>query len=242
MKRTVSLFEFMPYGAPELLAATRPHLALSLAAASLALLLAFCAALQIVPGLRGAVSHCDVRVDLTNVRFPAPPPLFVPRVPATAIAHASPHAAHATPVVLPDDIVLPTEPPPGSAGGFGEPSASGVSGAEPDAAESGTADAALPVRGVYVYVDELPVSIREVKPDYPELALDAGVEGFVLVHALVGKDGRVMRVELDEKFASPLLNQAALEAAKRWVFKPAFVNGHPVPVWSDIPFRFVLHE
>ena len=83
---------------------------------------------------------------------------------------------------------------------------------------------------------------KEFKPEYPSFARDAGVEGLVLVHALIGKDGRVVRAEVDAKHSIPMLNQTALEAAKRWVFTPATTNGHPVAVWYAIPFRFVLHN
>jgi outer membrane biosynthesis protein TonB len=38
-----------------------------------------------------------------------------------------------------------------------------------------------------------------------------------------------------------LLQSAAVEAALRWVFKPALANGRPVPVWVAIPFRFQMH-
>ena len=61
------------------------------------------------------------------------------------------------------------------------------------------------------------------------------------MHALVGKDGRVIRVEVDESRSILLLNETALEAAKRWVFQPAMTNGHPVPAWVAITFNFTLH-
>ena len=68
--------------------------------------------------------------------------------------------------------------------------------------------------------------IRSV-PEYPRFARDAGIEGVVIVHALVGRDGRVIRVEVDERRSELLLNEAALSAARRWTFQPAMVNGHP---------------
>jgi TonB family protein len=39
-----------------------------------------------------------------------------------------------------------------------------------------------------------------------------------------------------------MLDSAALEAARRFVFQPALSNGHPVPVWVAVQFRFRLHE
>jgi protein TonB len=99
----------------------------------------------------------------------------------------------------------------------------------------------LPARGEWVYVEQLPVAIREVKPVYPQIAIDAGVEGPVTVHVLVGKNGRVLKAELAERFQVPMLNESALAAARQWVFTPGYANGKPVACWTAIPFRFRLH-
>ena len=57
---------------------------------------------------------------------------------------------------------------------------------------------------------------------------------------LLTDDGRVREARVDERQHVPLLDEAALEAAKKWVFSPAQVNGHAVSVWSAIPFSFRL--
>ena len=49
----------------------------------------------------------------------------------------------------------------------------------------------LPKFGDYVYVEELPEAITKVNPVYPDIAREAGVDGTVMVQALVGKDGKV---------------------------------------------------
>jgi protein TonB len=90
-------------------------------------------------------------------------------------------------------------------------------------------------------VDVLPQEVREVKPPYPDLAREAGVEGRVLVHVLVGIDGHVLRAEADPHATVPMLEAAAVEAAREWVFTPALANGHPVKAWATIPFNFTLH-
>ncbi len=90
-------------------------------------------------------------------------------------------------------------------------------------------------------VDELPVPITMVKPEYPELGREAGVEGTVVVRALVGKDGRVKQAFAEPAHSVAILDGAALDAVKRWVFKPALTHNQPVPVWVSIPMRFTLH-
>ena len=98
-----------------------------------------------------------------------------------------------------------------------------------------------PRLGDPVNVDELPEPVKIIKPDYPEIAKMAQVEGTVVVHVLVAKDGRVRDAVVNPKYSIPMLNAAALEAARAWVFKPALTNNRPVPVWVAIPMRFVLH-
>jgi outer membrane biosynthesis protein TonB len=53
-----------------------------------------------------------------------------------------------------------------------------------------------PSFGQYDYVEELPEVIEKVAPAYPEAARKRGVEGVVIVQALVGRDGRVDRTRL----------------------------------------------
>jgi protein TonB len=61
----------------------------------------------------------------------------------------------------------------------------------------------------------------------------------VTLRVLVGLDGRVKDVSVDR--GSPLLDAAAIAAARQWVFTPALSNGRPVMVWVAIPVRFSLH-
>ncbi len=84
-----------------------------------------------------------------------------------------------------------------------------------------------------------PALIRRVMPDYPELARLAHLEGEVLVHVLVGPDGSVLEAEVAAG-AHPLLDRAALAAARRCVFRPGMQCERPVPVWVAVPFNFRL--
>lgn len=237
MKRTVSLFEFMPYGAPELLAAARPNLARALALSSLLPVAAFFALLPLVPMLRSIPLPEIVEPPSYDI-IPAPP-RYVPPDPTPAPPSSSPASDAGVPVPVPEVESPPSvEPAPPAAG-----PASDAIGTPGSAAPQPGTTAGIerePVRGVYEYVEELPRAVVEFKPEYPDIPRQAGVEGLVIVHALIGRDGRVIRVELDEKKNVPLLNEAALDAAQRWVFTPALSNGEPVTVWYAIPFKFVL--
>jgi protein TonB len=93
----------------------------------------------------------------------------------------------------------------------------------------------------FVPVEKLPVPIKIVQPDYPELARRAGLEGTVQVKCWVDKEGKVKKVVLlkadPEVFAQP-----AIDAAYKWVFTPAIMNNGPVAVWTSVPFRFRLNK
>ena len=84
------------------------------------------------------------------------------------------------------------------------------------------------------------VAVREVPPIYPPEAVAKGIEGTVQVRALIGTDGKVKDATV-LKSASPSLDQAALDAARRWVFKPEKQKGRAVETWAIIPLHFVLH-
>ena len=93
----------------------------------------------------------------------------------------------------------------------------------------------------FVPVEKLPVPIKIVQPEYPELARRAGLEGTVQVKCWVDKEGKVKKVVLlkadPEVFAQP-----AIDAAYKWVFTPAIMNNGPVSVWTSVPFRFRLNK
>jgi protein TonB len=95
-----------------------------------------------------------------------------------------------------------------------------------------------PSLGTNVYIEELPEAVTKVAPRYPESARQAGVDGTVLVQALVGRDGLIADAVV-MRGPRPLYD-AALDAVWQWVFKPALSNHKPVAVWVAIPVKFSL--
>jgi len=81
----------------------------------------------------------------------------------------------------------------------------------------------------------------EVKPRYTRLALKAGIQGAVLLEAVVLKDGTVGRAivtrSLDQTFG---LDQQAITAAQQWKFTPGYRNGEPVDVLVTIELTFTM--
>lgn len=90
------------------------------------------------------------------------------------------------------------------------------------------------------FVERKPELLKEVKPEYPRAAREAGLEGVVLVEFTVGKDGRVkdaMVMEGHELFRKP-----SLEALSGFRFNPGRQNERFVEVRMFIFMRFQLNS
>ncbi len=94
----------------------------------------------------------------------------------------------------------------------------------------------MPSEGEFVYYEDEPTPVTRVEPAYPEFAREAQIQGKVTLHVLVGKDGRVKSVKVIKGVTG--LNDAAVDAIKKWVFKPALSNNKPVAVWVEVPMDF----
>ena len=84
----------------------------------------------------------------------------------------------------------------------------------------------------------VPTKIRDVRPDYPPMAVAAKVSGIVMIEATIGADGRVTNARVIKSVA--LLDQAALDAVKQWHFTPTRLNGVPIPVIMTVTVKFAL--
>ena len=88
-------------------------------------------------------------------------------------------------------------------------------------------------------LDKPPQPLVQVQPEYPEVARKAGLEGRVIVAAVVDENGNVIQVSIHSSTNS-IFNEAALEAAKKMKFKPARQKDIAVKVKVLIPFVFKL--
>lgn len=92
----------------------------------------------------------------------------------------------------------------------------------------------VPVGGVI----KEPRKIVDVAPVYPPLAVAARIEGVVILEATLDERGNVDRLRVLR--SAPLLDEAALQAVRRWRYTPTLLNGTPVPVLMTITVRFSL--
>jgi periplasmic protein TonB len=81
-------------------------------------------------------------------------------------------------------------------------------------------------------------SFKQVKPAYPTLAVQARIQGTVVLQAVIAKDGTVE--DLRVVSGHPLLVQAALDAVRLWRYKPYLLNEQPVEVDTQINVNFTL--
>lgn len=79
-------------------------------------------------------------------------------------------------------------------------------------------------------------------PAYPLAARRRGVEGTVLVRAEISAGGECQRAELKKTSGHEMLDQAALEAVKKWRFVPAKRGNQAVVAWVEVPITFKLEN
>jgi protein TonB len=85
-----------------------------------------------------------------------------------------------------------------------------------------------------------PELVQYVKPTYPPLARQARVQGAVRIEAVLSREGEVTSMRLAS--GPPLLVQAAMDAVRRWRYRPTLLNGSPVQVAMVIDVNFTLSQ
>src|SRR5262249_10269531 len=81
-------------------------------------------------------------------------------------------------------------------------------------------------------------AIKKVQRAYPADARAARVSGVIKVELLISEEGRV--IEATAIDGPEQLREAALEAARQWVFKPVTLSGQAVRMAGVLPFKFTL--
>ncbi len=143
-----------------------------------------------------------------------------PRIPTGILVPAGPEP----PV---DNSIASWEPPAATPGGlpFGKPGATVVR-PEPRA----------PIR-VSTAVEE-GLLIRKTVPVYPAIAKVAGISGTVRLAATISRNGTIENLRVTGGPA--MLQQAALDAVKTWLYRPYLLDGQPVEVETTVDVIFTL--
>ncbi len=86
---------------------------------------------------------------------------------------------------------------------------------------------------------EAPVLVARVDPQYPDPARRLKLGGDVVLRVVVEANGSIGRIETLVP-ASFGMTEAAVDAVRKWTYRPARVNGQPVAVWKVIRVKFAL--
>jgi protein TonB len=184
---------------------------------------------------------------------PAPPPPPPPSAPATRNPVRQPTAAapqaslNAAPVEAPSHI----EPESVVAAGAGVEG--GVEGGIPGGVPGGVLAGVLgstvpsppppPVRHAPLRIGgdiKPPALLHRVEPKYPDFAVQARVEGVVILEAEVDAAGQVIEVRVLR--SAGILDRFAAEAVKQWRYSPVLMNGHPEPFLLTVTLSFSLRR
>jgi TonB family protein len=126
------------------------------------------------------------------------------------------------------------------------PAAAPVPATQKPGEPAAQADTSKPVGPVRVRVGGMVIAARAMYSPpaaYPDSARADGIQGSVILHAVIFKDGTPHVGCFDPNAQTdPRLVQSAVEAVRQWRFEPALLNGEPVEVVTDIEVRFQLSQ
>jgi TonB family protein len=83
---------------------------------------------------------------------------------------------------------------------------------------------------------------KMVRPEYPVHLKEAGIEGTVLLDAVIGRDGKVINLKAVNSLVHEDLTKAAVDAVGQWEYEPTHLNGNPVEVMTQITVNFTLQK
>ena len=82
--------------------------------------------------------------------------------------------------------------------------------------------------------------IAFAEPNYPPTAKTHGIEGIVVLDAVIDREGAIK--DLSSRTGHPWLAESALETVRHWRYRPTTVNGIPVEVQTEIQVTFTLPD
>jgi protein TonB len=174
---------------------------------------------------------------------PPPPPPPAPR--AAATPRQAPKVVEDAKFVAPVETPEEIRPDEGIDLGVEGGVAGGVEGGVPGGVVGGVVGGLPeapppPVQAVRVggQIKE-PKKLKNVAPEYPDIAKQARVQGIVILECTISPQGRVTDVKVLRSI--PLLDEAAKAAVMQWVYSPTLLNGVPVPVIMTVTVNFKLN-
>lgn len=147
--------------------------------------------------------------------------------------------------LTPLEVPKPAEPELGSETGreHGDPSGmdggidDGMVGGRPGGSPNGVPNATG--ADLVSDYDAPPRLVRQIRPRYPTEAFVQKIQGTVLLEIVIDPSGHVSQARVIQSI--PLLDAAARDAVREWVFQPAMKRGRPVPAIAFVPVGFRIY-
>lgn len=189
----------------------------------------------------------DVLAFVAEMPSAPPPPPAAPapvQRSATAASKQAPTAAFLAPLEAPPSIelepLLAGDEEEGVPGGVEGGIPSGVIGGIPGVVEGPPPPPpAPPARPQIARIGgeiKAPTLLHRVEPIYPAVAQSAGIDGVVILDAIVDVQGHVQGLNLLR--GHPILAKAAIEAVKQWQYEPLLLNGAAAPFELTVSLWF----
>lgn len=83
------------------------------------------------------------------------------------------------------------------------------------------------------------MAVSQPQPVYPDLARRTRISGIVRLTAVISENGTIEELRVIEGHS--MLVPAALDAVKRWRYRPTILNGVPVKVETNVEVHFTLN-
>jgi protein TonB len=84
--------------------------------------------------------------------------------------------------------------------------------------------------------------LKQVRPDYPDELQQLGVQGTVMIKAIISKEGTVLNPVVINTAIDQRLAKLAVDAVSQWTYEPTLLNGQPVEVVTSIDIAFQLAQ
>lgn len=204
----------------------------------------------------------DLR-SYTRTLLVAPPAAAPAPAPPPSVAAARPQQTHRVftsqgklfmPPAIPKHVAmlkeapLPPEPESGVFGGVPGGVMGGALGGILEGIKAPQGPALPPARPVEKTREPVPVGgnvqppriIYRTDPDYPLLAHQAGIQGEVIISAVIDSQGNVVNMKVVS--GPPLLYMAATNALAKWKFEPTYLNGEPVAIKWNVSVKFRISQ
>ena len=197
-------------------------------------------------GVRGSAAilviaaHVVVIYAIAVTLGVVPAPSLVPTMKAVIIPNTEPIPEPTPPVdepVFQDRIVVPApDPLP-----LPLPEPDRRSAMQVTQSSDSTGEVTPSQGGASPFIQKSSISVtRRVDPVYPPSAIRQELEGTVRVRILVDERGRARDVQVSKSSGYTQLDDAAVDAVRRWQFSPATENSRVISAWTEVSVIFRL--